>query len=164
MNRTETETLCKNRNSCFRLRTARNTGILATTVRKKAGRLLSCASISLSETNAEEIKSSCFLPYSCSRYAGISIAHISQQRTNGVGVLFSSRRTFFHRERERDCFEQSLFRLNINAILAIFVMKIIFNQNTKCAISIKRICKPKHHLHHSNTKNMPNKTPSTPSQ
>ena len=29
--------------------------------------------------------------------------------TNGVGVLFSSRCTFFHRERERDCFEQSLF-------------------------------------------------------
>ena len=45
--------------------------------------------------------------------------------THGVGVLFSSRCTFFHRERERDCFEQILFRPNINAILAIFVMKII---------------------------------------
>ena len=29
---------------------------------------------------------------------------------NGVGVLFSSRRTFFQGERKRDCFKQSLFR------------------------------------------------------
>ena len=46
--------------------------------------------------------------------------------TNGVGVLFLSRCTFFHRERERDCFEQSLFRPNINAIFSIFVMMIIY--------------------------------------
>ena len=30
--------------------------------------------------------------------------------TTGGGVPFSSRRTFFHRERERDCFQQSLFK------------------------------------------------------
>ena len=30
--------------------------------------------------------------------------------TTGGGVPFSSRRTFFHRERERDCFHQSLFK------------------------------------------------------
>ena len=29
---------------------------------------------------------------------------------NGVGVLFSSRHTFFQGERKRDCFKQSLFR------------------------------------------------------
>ena len=81
--------MSKNRNSCFRLRTARNTGIPATTVRKKAGRLLSCASISLSlsETNAEEIKSSCFLPDSCSRYAGISC---SPKPKAGISVLAQS--------------------------------------------------------------------------
>ena len=89
LNRTKTETLCKNRNSCFRLRTARNTGIPATTVRKKAGRLLSCASISLSlsETNAEEIKSSCFLPDSCSRCAGI---YCSPKLKAGISVLAQS--------------------------------------------------------------------------
>ena len=31
-------------------------------------------------------------------------------RTTGGGVLFSSRCTFFHRERDKDCFQQSLFR------------------------------------------------------
>ena len=35
----ETKTLCKNRNSCFRLKTAGNTGILVTTVSKKAGNI-----------------------------------------------------------------------------------------------------------------------------
>ena len=33
--------------------------------------------------------------------------------THGVGVLFSSRCTFFHWERERDCFEQSLCKEKI---------------------------------------------------
>ena len=36
--------------------------------------------------------------------------HISHNRHNHGGVLFSSQCTFFHRERDRDCFRQSLFR------------------------------------------------------
>ena len=62
------------------------------------------------------------------RYGG-GIAHISQQRTNGVGILFSSRHIFFHRERERDCFEQSLFRQHINANPDTFVMKLQDNSS-----------------------------------
>ena len=51
----------------------------------------------------------------------------------GVGVLFSSRRTFSQRERKRDCFEPSQ-------------SKEYANQTTKYAISIKRICQSKHQL------------------
>ena len=63
MSKTEIKTLCKNQNSCFRLRTA-----------KKTGRFFPCPSISLSlsEINAQENKSSCFLPDICNRHAGIS--------------------------------------------------------------------------------------------
>ena len=38
------------------------------------------------------------------------IPDISHNRHNHGGVLFSSRCTFFHRERDKDCFQQSLFR------------------------------------------------------
>ena len=38
------------------------------------------------------------------------------------------------------------------------------NQNTKYAISIKRIRQPKHQVRHLNQKSTPTKTPSTPSQ
>ena len=44
-------------------------------------------------------------------------------------------------------------------------IKRITNQNTKYAISIKRICQPKHQVRHlNNKKSLPTKTPSTPSQ
>ena len=36
---------------------------------------------------------------------------------------------FFHKERKRDCFEQSLFRPNINAKPAIFVTKLQDNSS-----------------------------------
>ena len=38
------------------------------------------------------------------------------------------------------------------------------NQNTKYAISTKRIRQPKHQVRHLNQKSTPTKTPSTPSQ
>ena len=38
--------------------------------------------------------------------------------------IFQAGVLFFHRERERDCFEQSLFRQHINANPATFVMKL----------------------------------------
>ena len=38
------------------------------------------------------------------------------------------------------------------------------NQSNKYAISIKRVCQPKHQVRHINQKNMPTKTPSMPSQ
>ena len=111
------------------------------------------------------------------------IAHISQQRTNGVGELFSSPRTFFHKEGERDCFEQSLFRQHIKANLAIFVMKLQENStqisnapshvtNAPSQIpktssmpspqKIFQVRQPKHQVCHPNQKNMQTKTPFTP--
>ena len=52
---------------------------------------------------------------------------------NGVGVLFSSRHTFFQGERNRDCFKQSLFKEK-NAYSHFCVIKFII-PNTKYSIS-----------------------------
>ena len=56
------QTLCKKQNSCFRLRTAGNTSIPFTTVRKKAGRI---RFLYIYSTFTFWKKSSCFLPDIC---------------------------------------------------------------------------------------------------
>merc|ERR1712148_46755 len=72
-------------------------------------------------------------------------------RTTGGGVLFSSRCTFFHRERDKDCFQQSLLR----EICTSLVMKVC------------QIHQNKHQLRQKNTNyakkntNYAKKTPNT---
>merc|ERR1712090_96023 len=70
--------------------------------------------------------------------------------TTGGGILFSSRCTFFHRERDKDCFQQSLLR----EICTSLVMKVCQIHQTKHQLRQK-----KHQLRQKKTPTMPKKTP-----
>ena len=67
-----------------------------------------------------------FAPY---KRIGISQPYLIlvHHRTTGGGVLFSSRCTFFHKKRNKDCFQQSLLR----EICTSLVMKVCQIHQTK---------------------------------
>merc|ERR1712148_141945 len=73
-------------------------------------------------------------------------------RTTGGGVLFSSRCTFFHRERDKDCFQQSLLR----EICTSLVMKVCQIHQTKHQLRQKNTNYAK------KTTNMQKNTPTVP--
>ena len=82
----------------------------------------------------------------------LGIPHISHNRHNHGGVLFSSRCTFFHRERDKDCFQQSLLR----EICTSLVMKVCQIHQTKHQVHQTKSMYAK-----QNTK-YAKKTPNTP--
>ena len=77
----------------------------------------------------------------------------------GVGVLFSSRRSFFQEERIRDCFKQSLFReKNADS----HFHHIHHTKHQMCH-SNKEIRQPKHQIRRLISKDNATKPPRTPS-
>ena len=92
-------------------------------------------------------------------------------RTTGGGVLFSSRCTFFHKKRNKDCFQHSLLRENCTSL----VMKACQLHQTKHQVHQTKSMYAKQNTRYAKkhqirqkipqirqkTPTMPNKTPNT---